>query len=57
MTDETYEAPTIEVIGSVEELTQTVTKHTTHTPDGFSYLRHATHVVALSSRAGRFFGG
>jgi hypothetical protein len=26
MTDETYEAPTIEVIGSVEELTQTVAK-------------------------------
>jgi len=36
MTDETYEAPTIAVIGSVEELTQTVAKHTTNTPDGFS---------------------
>jgi hypothetical protein len=37
MTDETYEAPTIEVIGSVEELTQTIAKHTTNTPDGFSF--------------------
>jgi hypothetical protein len=36
MTDETYEAPTIGVIGSVEELTQTVAKHVTNTPDGFS---------------------
>jgi hypothetical protein len=41
MTDENknYEAPTIEVIGSVEELTQTATiqKYTTNTPDGYSY--------------------
>ncbi len=36
MKDETYEAPTIGVIGSVEELTQTIAKHETNTPDGFS---------------------
>jgi hypothetical protein len=36
MSDETYEAPTIEVIGSVEELTQKIPKYTTHTPDGYS---------------------
>jgi len=37
MTDETYEAPTIEVIGSVEELTQTIPKGTMNTPDNFSF--------------------
>jgi hypothetical protein len=37
MSDETYEAPTIEVIGSVEELTQVTRKYRTHTPDGYSY--------------------
>ena len=34
MTDKSYEGyepPTIGVIGSVEELTQTLPKHTTHT--------------------------
>ncbi len=36
MSDETYEAPTIGVIGSVEELTQIIPKHKTNTPDGFS---------------------
>ncbi len=37
MADETYEAPTIGVIGSVDELTETVPKYTTNTPDGFSF--------------------
>jgi hypothetical protein len=39
MTDENknYEAPTIEVIGSVEELTQTINKNTTNKADGYTY--------------------
>jgi hypothetical protein len=34
---ETYEAPTIGVIGSVEELTQIIPKHRHHAPDNYSF--------------------
>ena len=32
-----YEAPKVEVIGSIEELTQIKTKTLNLTPDGYSY--------------------
>ena len=37
MPEEIYEPPTITLIGSVEEFTQKIPKHTTHRPDGYSF--------------------
>jgi hypothetical protein len=46
MTNEKYEAPTIEVVGSVEELTQSVVKNISRTSDGY-YLGSV--VIPLNS--------
>ena len=32
-----YEAPVVRVVGSLQELTLVIQKHTTNTPDGFSF--------------------
>jgi hypothetical protein len=32
-----YEAPAVKVLGSLHELTLVIPKHTTSTPDGFSF--------------------
>ena len=46
MTNDKYEAPTIEVVGSVEELTQSTIKDIARTSDGY-YLGSV--VIPLNS--------
>ena len=37
MSKKAYQAPTIERVGSLHELTQVIQKHDNNTPDGFAY--------------------
>jgi hypothetical protein len=49
MNKDAYTPPTIEVVGTLHELTLTIPKHLNHKPDGFSFQPPGGPVFTLTS--------